>query len=125
VILVDTSVWVDHLRAGVARLAALLERGAVVVHPFVVGEIACGNLAQRGSVLELLQNLPAAVVAEPTEVLAFVERHRLHGRGVGYVDVHLLASIALTESTTLWTRDKRLDAVARSLGYGFSIPADG
>jgi predicted nucleic acid-binding protein len=125
VILVDTSVWVDHLRAGVARLAALLERGAVVVHPFVVGEIACGNLVQRGSVLELLQNLPAAVVAEPTEVLAFVERHRLYGRGVGYVDVHLLASIALTEATALWTRDKRLDAVARSLGYALPIPADG
>lgn len=124
-ILVDTSVWVDHLRAGVARLAALLERGAVVVHPFVVGEIACGNLVQRGSVLELLQNLPAAVVAEPTEVLAFVERHRLYGRGVGYVDVHLLASIALTEATALWTRDKRLDAVARSLGYALPIPADG
>jgi predicted nucleic acid-binding protein len=125
VILVDTSVWVDHLRTGVARLAAFLERGEVVMHPFVVGEIACGNLAQRSSVLELLQNLPAAVVAEPIEVLAFVEGNRLYGRGLGYVDVHLLASIALTEATTLWTRDKRLGAVAQSLGYAFPDPADG
>ena len=88
-ILVDTTVWVDHLRRGNARLVDLLERSVVVMHPFVVGELACGNLRERESILELLQDLPAAVVASPEEVLMFIERHGLHGKGVGYVDVHL------------------------------------
>lgn len=86
------------------------------MHPFVVGEIACGHLSDRASVLELLQDLPAASVAESEEVLGLIERHGLYGKGIGYVDVHLLASVALTGSTTLWTRDKRLHAVAESLG---------
>ncbi len=81
-ILVDTSVWVDHLRAGDVQLAGLLERAQVLMHPFVVGEIACGNLADRQRVLELLQDLPAASVAEPGEVLAFIDRRELHGRGI-------------------------------------------
>ena len=118
-ILVDTSVWVDHLRVGDAQLAGLLERGNVVMHPFVVGEIACGSLADRGLVLELLQGLPSATVAESNEVLGFIERHELHGRGIGYVDVHLLASAALTEDVTLWTRDKRLLSAAQALGCAF------
>jgi len=118
-ILVDTSVWVDHLRGGDAQLADLLERGAVLMHPFVVGEIACGSLTDRSSILELLGDLPAAVVAEGEEVLAFIERHVLHGKGIGYVDVHLLASVALTEGAILWTRDKRLRMVAEDLGSAF------
>ena len=89
------------------------------MHPFVVGEIACGNLQDRSSVLELLQDLPAASVAESDEVLHFIERHALHGKGIGYVDVHLLASVALTEGATLWTRDKRLYAIAEGLGRAF------
>jgi predicted nucleic acid-binding protein len=112
-ILVDTSVWVDHLRRGDAQLAGLLDRGVVIAHPFVVGEIACGSLGDRGSVLELIQDLPSAVVADDHEVLAFIERHGLHGKGIGYVDVHLLASVALTEGAQLWTRDKRLGAAAK------------
>ena len=119
-ILVDTSVWVDHFRRSDARLARLLERGTVVMHPFVVGEIACGNLADRGSILGLLRNLPAATMAEADEVLGFIERHDLHGRGVGYVDVHLLAAVALTSGATLWTRDKRLRAAAEDLGCTFA-----
>ena len=115
-ILVDTSVWVDHLRAGDAQLADLLKRAQVAMHPFVVGEIACGSLADRSLVLELLQTLPAASVAESEEVLGFVERHELHGKGIGYVDVHLLASVALTEGGKLWTRDKRLRVAAEALG---------
>lgn len=115
-ILVDTSVWVDHLRRGDARLAELLERGAVVMHPFVVGEIACGTLADRISILELLQDMPTAVVANSDEVLGFIEIHSLHGKGIGYVDVHLLASVALTGGAKLWTRDKRLHAAADELG---------
>jgi len=115
-ILVDTSVWVDHLRAHDAQLATLLERSAVVMHPFVLGEIACGSLADRALILELLQGLPMAVTAEADEVLGFIERHRLFGKGVGYVDVHLLASVALSQGAQLWTRDKCLLAVAASLG---------
>ena len=115
-ILVDTSVWVDHMRRGDTKLAELLERGAVVMHPFVIGEIACGSLADRSSVLELLQDLPMAVIAESAEVLGFIGRRGLHGRGIGYVDVHLLASVTLIEGTKLWTRDKRLRAAADDLG---------
>ncbi len=115
-ILADTSVWVDHLRSGDARLAAALDRGIVVMHPFVVGEIACGSLSDRAMILELLQNLPLAVVAGSDEVLGFIERHQLHGKGIGYVDVHLLAAVALTAGAKLWTRDKRLRAAAVDLG---------
>lgn len=114
-ILVDTSVWVDHLRRGDAQLVDLLERSAVVIHPFVVGEIACGRLSDRALILELLQQLPMAIVAESDEVLGYIERHNLHGKGIGYIDVHLLASAAIG-GTKLWTRDKRLRAVARELG---------
>ncbi len=114
-ILVDTSVWVDHLRRGDARLVGLLEHNAVVMHPFVVGELACGSLADRAQTLELLQQLPMAVVAEFDEVLGYVEHHNLHGKGIGYVDVHLLASAAIG-GVDLWTRDRRLRAVAREIG---------
>lgn len=114
-ILVDTSVWVDHLRRGDARLAALLETASVLVHPFIIGEIACGQLADRKVVLELLAELPAVSVADTEEVLGFVERHQLFGRGLGYVDVHLLAAVALTNGAVLWTHDKRLRVAAELL----------
>lgn len=114
-ILVDTSVWIDHLRQGDSALVAALETGQVLVHPFIVGELACGNLANRREVLALLQALPRAPVASDEEALRFIETRRLMGRGVGYVDVHLLASVALHGSATLWTRDKRLAAVAAEL----------
>lgn len=118
-ILVDTSVWVDHLRRGDAGLVDLLERSSVVMHPFVVGEIACGSLSDRESILELLQDLPPAVVADSDEVLQFIERHVLHGKGIGYVDVHLLASVALTEGAKLWTRDMKLHRIAAALGSAY------
>lgn len=114
-ILVDTSVWIDHLRQGDSALAAALEAGEVLVHPFVVGEIACGHLSGRDEVLSLLKALPAAPVASDDEALALIERQRLMGRGIGYVDVHLLASVALDGAATLWTRDRRLAAVATDL----------
>lgn len=115
-ILVDTSVWVDHLRRGEAGLVDLLERSAVVMHPFVVGEIACGGLRDREAILELLQDLPTAALASPDEVLKFIDDHVLHGKGIGYVDVHLLASVALTPGARLWTRDSKLRRVAGLLG---------
>lgn len=115
-ILVDTSVWVDHLRRGDQRLAELLERSFVATHPFVIGELACGTLSDRFAILGLLRALPAVAVADNEEALGFIERHRLHGKGIGYVDAHLLASAALTHGARLWTHDKRLLSVADALG---------
>lgn len=113
--LVDTSVWIDHLRHGDAELAATLQVGQVHVHPFVVGELACGNLRARAEVLGLLQALPPIPVASEREVLFFIDQHALMGRGIGYVDVHLLASARLG-GALLWTRDKRLHAITAELG---------
>lgn len=118
-ILVDTSVWVDHLRRGDPGLVDLLERSIVIMHPFVVGEIACGSLHDREAMLELLQDLPAAAVADGDELLRFIESHVLHGKGIGYVDVHLLASVALTEGAKIWTRDKKLRLVAQRMGCAY------
>lgn len=114
-LLVDTSVWVDHLRLGDEGLASALGRNEVMIHPFVLGEIALGNLANRALVLASLADLPRAVIAADDEVLGFIDRARLHGRGVGYVDAHLLASARLTAGAKLWTRDKRLLEVATAL----------
>ena len=111
-ILADTSVWVDHLRAGDKALAALLDAGVVLAHPFVIGELALGNLRQPAIVLEALADLPHASVATDAEVLHFIERHALFGRGIGYIDAHLLAAVKLTAGAELWTKDKRLRGVA-------------
>lgn len=119
-ILVDTSVWIDHLRSGEPSLAAALEGGRVMMHPVVRGELACGNLANRDEVLQLLGNFPAAPTATDPEALKFIERRALMGRGIGYIDVHLLASIALSGDARLWTRDRRLAAVATELELAFS-----
>ncbi len=122
-ILADTSVWVDHLRRGDAKLADALDRGGVVMHSFVLGEIACGSLSNRASILELLRALPQTSVADSEEGLAFIERHQLHGKGIGYVDVHLLASTALTDGAKLWTHDKRLRVAAVDLGLAHTDAA--
>lgn len=115
-ILVDTSVWVAHLRAGDPALAALLDGNRVAMHPFVLGELACGNLRRRAELLALLGRLPRVAVARDDEVLFFIERHALMGRGIGYLDAHLLAAVALDGGARLWTRDKRLHALAGELG---------
>jgi predicted nucleic acid-binding protein len=112
--LVDTSVWVDHLRRGDQALSGLLDRGEVESHPFIIGELACGSVRQRAELLSLLQSLPQVSVGSHDEVLTFVERHRLMGRGIGWIDVHLLASASLS-GVLLWTRDRRLSDVARML----------
>ena len=115
-ILVDTSTWIDHLRIGEPRLIDLLNHGQVLMHPFVIGELACGNLRQRDEILRLLGNLPQSPVASETEALYFLERNQLMGKGVGYIDVHLLAATALAENALLWTRDKRLRKIAGGMG---------
>ncbi len=114
-ILVDTSIWVDHLRTGDAALAGLLDTGRVLAHPAVVGEVALGMLRQRALVLASLLALPQAVVTTDGEVLAFIEDNDLAGLGIGYVDAHLLAATRLTAGASLWTRDKRLLRAAERL----------
>ena len=118
-ILVDTSVWIEHLRRGSPDLVAALDRGEVATHPFVIGELACGNLRKRAEILSLLRALPRAPVATFDEVLQFIDRRRLMARGLGYVDAHLLASATLDSEITLWTRDKRLYRVAEELEIVF------
>lgn len=115
-VLVDTSVWIDHLRSGVRELASALDADSALVHPFVIGELACGNLARRDEVLALMRELPAVPRADDSEVLYFIEQNRLMGLGIGYVDAHLLAATALAPPTRLWTRERQLRAVAEDLG---------
>ena len=114
-ILVDTSVWVDHLRRDSPRLRALLADAAVACHPFVIGELACGTMRNRDVVLDLLERLPSLPVAQHGEVLTLIESRRLAGRGLGWVDVNLLAS-TLLGGAGLWTLDGSLLAVAEALG---------
>lgn len=115
-ILVDTSIWIDHLRASDKRLVRLLDDGKVLAHPFVTGELALGNLRNRESVLGALQDLPQACVATETEVLRFIGEKSLFGMGIGYIDAHLLAAVLLTPGSLLWTRDKRLLTASTRLG---------
>ena len=117
-ILLDTSVWVDHLRRGDPRVVAALESGRVAAHAFVIGELACGNLKARTRVLDLLKALQQLAPATDGEVLQFIETHKLMGRGIGYVDAHLLAAAAIAGSR-LWTRDRRLREVATELGLAY------
>jgi predicted nucleic acid-binding protein len=119
VILVDTSVWVDHLRRGNRALAQALEDGLVVSHPFVIGELACGTIRRRAEVLSLLSRLDAMPVVANAEALRLVEGRRLMGRGIGCIDVHLIAS-SLLARVQLWTFDRRLASIARELGVAFA-----
>jgi hypothetical protein len=119
-ILVDTSVWIDHLRADNAALRRLLDARRVLMHPFVIGELALGRMGQREIILAALSDLPRAELATDAEVLGFIHREALFGRGVGYVDVHLLASVRLTAGAELWTRDARLLDLADELGLAMA-----
>jgi predicted nucleic acid-binding protein len=120
-ILTDTSVWIDHFRSGDPTLARLLMAGRVLAHPFVMGELALGTLRQRAVVVGALQDLPQATVASDNEVLHLIDVESLFGLGVGYVDAHLLASARLTPGAALWTRDKRLHAVAIRLNVAAHV----
>lgn len=114
-ILVDTSIWIDHLRRRDARLVEILDDGLVLAHPWVTGELALGRLSQRNEILGLLRNLPAATLATDSEVLTLIENRKLFGIGIDYIDAHLLAATLLTPHASLWTRDKRLALTAEEL----------
>ena len=113
-ILADTSVWVDHLRSGNDRLSDYLNEGRVVCHQFIIGELACENLKNRIEILGMLGSLPSIQIAAHEEVLYFISKHRLHGRRIGWIDAHLLASTMLARCS-LWTMDKPLQKVAKAL----------
>ncbi len=117
-IIADSSIWIDHLRSSNRRLDELMERWEIFCHPCVIGELACGNMSGRKERLQFLKELPQATVASHAEVLRFIERHRLMGRGVGYTDMQLLASAAI-QPGLLWTRDRRLNDAAQSLGLSY------
>jgi predicted nucleic acid-binding protein len=117
-VLVDTSLWVTHLQKGHSKLQILLHEGEVATHPMIIGELACGNIRNRAEILALLRMLPMSHVAEHAEVLHFIEHHGLMGKGLGYIDAHLLASCALS-SHLLWTTDKALGDAARQLSINF------
>ena len=117
-VLVDTSVWVSHLRDGDVGLEKLLNDGEVVCHPFIVGELACGNLKNRHEILTYLQSLPMTILAEDEEVLKFIENNQLMGKGLGYIDVHLIASAVLTD-VLLWTLDKTLNKLTEKIGINY------
>lgn len=117
-ILLDTSVWVDHLYRGDKAVAVLLEQGSVVMHPFVLGELACGTLRNRQETLQTLAALPTTAVSTHEEALGLIESSRLMGRGLGYIDVHLIAS-ALIAGVRIWSRDKQLAAAAAKLKVNF------
>ena len=113
-ILADTSVWVDHFRKANRRLQNLLLNDRILIHPFIIGEIACGSLGKRTEILGSLRQLPHAATASHDEVIHLIEEHRLRGKGIGWIDAHLLASTLLT-NCRLWTADRRLRAVATEL----------
>ncbi len=117
-VLVDTSVWVLHLKEGNAELEKLLINGQVMSHRFIIGEIACGNIKNRTEILTLLQLLPLVTQAKHEEVMGFIETNKLMGRGLGYIDMHLAASAKLT-GILMWTFDKRLDQTNKELGISF------
>ena len=117
-VLVDTSVWVAHLRYGDTGLETLLDEAHVLCHPFIVGELACGNLNNRAEILHLLQALPMAIYAEHEEVMQFIENYSFMGKGLGYLDIHLLSSAILTK-VPLWTLDKKLNQVSLKLGLAY------
>lgn len=114
-ILVDTSVWINHLRDGNKHLEALLLKGKVMTHAHIIGELACGNIRNRKEILSLIRALPLAPLVEFNEYLFFIEEHKLNGKGIGFVDINLLASAKLAQ-VKFWTTDKRLNSAASNLG---------
>jgi len=121
-ILADTSVWIDHFRSGNKELHRQLSRGQVVIHPFIIAELALGSLKDRTKSLALLDLLPHVRVAQLNEIRALIEARRLYGHGIGLTDAHLIASVLINPPTLLWTRDKQLRRLAEALGIHASLP---
>ncbi|MDP1867117.1 type II toxin-antitoxin system VapC family toxin [Bradyrhizobium sp.] len=121
-VLADTSIWIDHFRRGDFQLFELLERGEIVMHPFIIGELVLGHVPKIAEMIDDLGGLPRAIVASADEVRGFITDRKLPGLGIGYVDAHLLAAAALTPETSIWTRDKRLLAAAQSLSLAAEFP---
>lgn len=124
-ILVDTAVWIDHFRDRDRQLIQLLDRSVVLAHPWVIGELALGNLRGRAEILRLLADLPQATIAMPAELLGLNEHRKLYGIGIGYVDAQLLAATMLTDGATLWTRDRRLNQAAQRLELAYTPKISG
>jgi predicted nucleic acid-binding protein len=122
VILVDSSVWIDHLRAANPLLVEIIGDKLVLMHPYIVGELAVGSIKDRSKFLSKLSDLPAATMATDIEVLDLIERRSLHGCGIGYLDAHLLASVFLTAGAKLWTFDRKLHALAEREGCAADLP---
>ena len=120
-ILADTSIWIDHLRSGNRELRKHLNHGNIVIHPFIIAELALGSVKERTKTLALLDLLPQVRVAQVSEVRLTIEARRLYNRGIGLIDAHLVASVFINPSTVLWTRDKRLRKVAEALGIHASL----
>jgi predicted nucleic acid-binding protein len=121
-ILADTSVWIDHLRSGDKELHKRLSRGQIVIHPFIIAELALGSLKERSKTLTLLDLLPHVRVAHLNEIRTLIEARHLYGLGIGLTDAHLIASVLINPPTLLWTRDKQLRKVAEALGIHASLP---
>ena len=121
-ILADTSVWIDHLIVANPHLASLLDQQQVLIHPMVIGELTCGNICDRADVMRLTRGLPRILVATHDEVLHFIERHHFMGRGIGFIDAHLLASTVIAPPAKLWTNDRRLMGLAHELGVAYGQP---
>ncbi len=120
-ILADTSVWIDHLRSGNQEMRKRLNRGEIVIHPFIIAELALGSLRERAKTLALLDLLPQVRIPQLVEVRLMIEARRLYSLGIGLTDAHLIASIFLNSYTLLWTRDKPLRKVAEALGIHASL----
>jgi predicted nucleic acid-binding protein len=124
-ILADSSIWIEHLRRRLPQMDALLQAGSIVMHPYIVAELALGSLNERAAFLAELDRLLKVNVAQTSEVRGMIEAHALYGKGIGFVDAHLLASCLLTQGTRLWTRDAALSRAAREFGINADLPHTG
>ena len=120
-ILADSSVWIDHLIVEDPHLVSMLDQQEILIHPMVIGELACGNMRDRADMMRLFRRLPKILAASHDEVLFLIEYHQMMGRGIGFIDAHLLASTAMTPSTRLWTNDRRLMVLSSELGVAYGL----
>ena len=120
-ILADSSVWIDHLIVEDPHLVSMLDQQEILIHPMVIGELACGNMRDRADMMRLFRRLPKILAASHDEVLFLIEYHQMMGRGIGFIDAHLLAAAVMSAPTQLWTKDRRLMALASELGVAYGL----